>query len=87
MFVINFIRLKMPLKVSSARRKDRPKKRKQSFNPKNPEVNANSFTSATVFEICTCNNLHGLERRIFFFSITTTYKNTLRNSNQNWYFL
>ncbi|XP_063986122.1 uncharacterized protein LOC135167084 isoform X2 [Diachasmimorpha longicaudata] len=43
----------MPFKVSRSqitegvRRKDRPKKRKQSFNPKNPEIDDNSFTSSS----------------------------------------
>ncbi|KAL3283453.1 hypothetical protein HHI36_006597 [Cryptolaemus montrouzieri] len=43
----------MPFKVSrtqiteGVRRKDRLKKRKQSFNPKNPEVDDNSFTSTS----------------------------------------
>lgn len=43
----------MPFKLSRAqiaegvRRKDRPKKRKQSFNPKNPEIDDNSFMSTS----------------------------------------
>lgn len=33
--------------AEGARRKDRPRKRKQSFNSKNPEINDDSFTSTS----------------------------------------
>lgn len=34
-------------RITSGRRKDRPRKRKQSFNPKNPEEHNESFTSTS----------------------------------------
>ncbi|GBP42001.1 hypothetical protein EVAR_33805_1 [Eumeta japonica] len=40
-------KVRRPDRTTSGRRKDRPKKRKQSFDPKTAELNDESFTSTS----------------------------------------
>ena len=69
----------MPFKVSrtqiteGVRRKDRPKKTKQSFNAKNPEVDDNSFTSTSAKKLKGDNKQHVPEEALIFSTLSVLY--------------
>lgn len=44
--------------ASGAQRKDRPKKRRQSFNPKTAEVDEKSFTSTSAKKLRSQDEIH-----------------------------